>query len=188
MVVHQSKPGASHQIRVSSFHRPQNRLRPAATAGGAAPRPDPTVYRLQQELDQGGDPPEPCPHLMETPTAVAAVSPSPGDTVSAPCRRSRPGPAALDRLRQWWGDRPPRGPSRYGRLDESSTGGSGGRPPWGRGRQAAAGRQAGLTIGPNHASLSPQIDHGAYYNCNTRHGQTAPVRVGASHAAGTDFR
>jgi hypothetical protein len=59
------------------------------------------------------------------------------------------------------GDRPPRGPSRYGRLDESSTGGSGGRPPWGRGRQAAAGRQAGLTIGPNHASLSPQIDHGA---------------------------
>ena len=80
------KTGVSHEIRGSSFYRPQNRLQPAATAGGAAPQPDPTVYRLQPELDQGGDPPEPCPHLMETPTAAAAVSPSPGDTVSAPCR------------------------------------------------------------------------------------------------------
>eukprot|EP01047_Picozoa_sp_COSAG01_P030061 COSAG01_NODE_2083_length_8462_cov_17.020567_3_plen_120_part_00 len=45
---------------------------------------------------------------METPTAAAAVSSSPGDTVSAPCRRSRLGPAALDRLRQWWGPAPAR--------------------------------------------------------------------------------
>ena len=45
---------------------------------------------------------------METPTATAAVSSSPGDTVSAPCRGSRPGPAALDRLRQWWGPAPAR--------------------------------------------------------------------------------
>jgi hypothetical protein len=37
---------------------------------------------------------------LETPTAAAAVSSSPGDTVSAPCRGSRPHPAALDRLRQ----------------------------------------------------------------------------------------
>ena len=106
--VHQSKPGSSHQIRVSSFHRPQNRLRPATTAGGAVPSPDPTVYRLQAELDQEGDPPEPRPHLMKTPTAAAAVSSPPGDTVSAPCRRSRPHPAALDRLRQWWGPAPAR--------------------------------------------------------------------------------
>jgi hypothetical protein len=106
--VHQSKPGSSHQIRVSSFHRPQKKLRPSATAGGAAPRPDSTVYRLQAELDQEGDPPEPRPHLMKTPTAAAAVSSSPGDTVSAPCRRSRPGPTALDRLRQWCGPAPAR--------------------------------------------------------------------------------
>ena len=90
----------------------------------------------------------------------AAVSSSPGDTVSAPCRGSRPGPAALDRPPQSRGPAPAR-PGRYGRLDESSTGDSGGRPPWGRGCQAAAGRQATLTIGPNHAALSSQIDHTA---------------------------
>jgi hypothetical protein len=44
----------------------------------------------------------------DDPTAAAAVSPSPGDTVSAPCRRSKPGPAALNRLRQWWGPAPAR--------------------------------------------------------------------------------
>eukprot|EP01047_Picozoa_sp_COSAG01_P017033 COSAG01_NODE_890_length_12913_cov_10.881302_11_plen_124_part_00 len=44
----------------------------------------------------------------QTPTAAAAVSSPPGDTVSAPCRRSRPGPAALDRLRQWCGPAPAR--------------------------------------------------------------------------------
>jgi hypothetical protein len=92
--------GVSHEIRGSSFYRPQNRLQPAATAGGAAPRPDPTVYRSKCQLTGVGDPPEPCPHLDDDPTAAAAVSSSPGDTVSAPCRRSRPGPAALDRLRQ----------------------------------------------------------------------------------------
>ena len=106
--VHQSKPGSSHQIRGSSFHRPQNRLRPAATAGGAAPRSDLTVYPPNCQLTGVGEPPEPRPHLMKTPTAAAAVSSPPGDTVSAPCRRSRPGPAALDRLRQWWGPAPAR--------------------------------------------------------------------------------
>jgi hypothetical protein len=55
---------------------------------------------IKEELDQEGGGTEPCAHLMETPTAAAAVSSSPGDTISAPCRRSRPGPAALDRLRQ----------------------------------------------------------------------------------------
>lgn len=77
-------------------------------AGGAAPRSDLTVYPPNCQLTGVGGPPEPCPHLMETPTAAAAVSSSPGDTVSAPCRRSRPGPAALDRLRQWWGPAPAR--------------------------------------------------------------------------------
>ena len=91
-------------------------------AGGAAPWSDLTVYRLKQELDREGGPPEPCPHLMETPTAAAAVSSSPGDTVSAPCRGSRPGPAALDRPPQSRGPAPAR-PGRYGRPDESSTGG-----------------------------------------------------------------
>ena len=68
-------------------------------AGGGARLPYPTVYPRNCELTGVGDPPEPCPHLMETPTAAAAVSSSPGDTVSAPCKRSKPGPAALDRLR-----------------------------------------------------------------------------------------
>ena len=158
--VHQSKPGSSHQIRVSSFHRPQNRLRPATTAGGAVPPPEPTVYRLQAELDREGGPPEPCPHLDDDPTAAAAVSSS--RETPSPRRVGKAGPTPPPSTGCGSSAaRSPRGPSRYGRLDESSTGGSGGRPPWGRGCQAAAGRQATLTIGSNQGALSPQIDHGA---------------------------
>ena len=39
-------------------------------AGGAAPRSDLTVYPPNCQLTGVGEPPEPCPHLMETPTAT----------------------------------------------------------------------------------------------------------------------
>eukprot|EP01047_Picozoa_sp_COSAG01_P083912 COSAG01_NODE_17774_length_1124_cov_122.066341_1_plen_49_part_10 len=38
----------------------------------------------------------------------------------------------------------------------------------GRGCQAAAGRQAGLTIGLNRGALSSQIDHGAWAAARAR--------------------
>jgi hypothetical protein len=165
------KTGVSHEIRGSSFYRPQNRLQPAATAGGAAPQPDPTVYRLQPELDQGGDPPEPCPHLMETPTAAAAVSPSPGDTVSAPCRRSRPGPAALDRLRQWWGPAPAR-PKPVWSTRRVEHGGQRREAAMGKGLPGGR-RQAGRIdywIEPRSSLPSPptrSTSHGAYAGAQT---------------------
>ena len=143
-----------------SLHRPQNRPEPANTGrrGRAMVRPD----RLSPKLPVNGG--RGAPRTMPAPdgdaNSHAAVSSSPGDTVSAPCRGSRPGPAALDRPPQSRGPAPAR-PGRYGRLDESSTGDSGGRPPWGRGCQAAAGRQATLTIGSNRGALSSQIDHTA---------------------------
>ena len=135
-----------------SLHRPQNRPEPANTGwrGRATVRPD----RLSPKLPVNGG--RGAPRAMPAPdgdaNSHAAVSSSPGDTVSAPCRGSRPGPAALDRPPQSRGPAPAR-PGRYGRLDESSTGASGGRPPWGRGCQAAAGRQAALTIGSEPCSF-----------------------------------
>ena len=47
-------------------------------AGGAARPPYLTVYPRNCALTEVGEPPEPCPHLMETPTAAAAVRSSPG--------------------------------------------------------------------------------------------------------------
>ena len=91
-----------------SFHRPQNRPEPANTGwrGRATVRPD----RLSPKLPVNGG--RGAPRAMPAPdgdaNSHAAVSSSPGDTVSAPCRGSRPGPAALDRLRQWWGPAPAR--------------------------------------------------------------------------------
>ena len=142
-----------------SLHRPQNRPEPANTGrrGRAMVRPDRLSLKTRVRPGRGA------PRAMPAPdgdaNSHAAVSSSPGDTVSAPCRGSRPGPAALDRPPQSRGPAPAR-PGRYGRLDESSTGGSGGRLPWARGCQAAAGgRQPALTIGSNQGGLSPQIDH-----------------------------
>ena len=105
-----------------SLHRPQNRPEPANTGwrGRATVRPD----RLSPKLPVNGG--RGAPRAMRAPdgdpTATAAVSSSPRDTVSAPCRGSRPGPAALDRPPQSRGPAPAR-PGRYGRPDESSTGG-----------------------------------------------------------------
>ena len=105
-----------------SLHRPQNRPEPANTGrrGRATVRPD----RLSPKLPVNGG--RGAPRAMPAPdgdaNSHAAVSSSPGDTVSAPCRGSRPGPAALDRPPQSRGLAPAR-PGRYGRLDESSTGG-----------------------------------------------------------------
>jgi hypothetical protein len=69
-------------------------------------RPD--RLSLKTRVRPGRGAPRTMPTPDGDPTAAAAVSSSPGDTVSAPCRRSRPGPAALDRLRQWWGPAPAR--------------------------------------------------------------------------------
>ena len=105
-----------------SLHRPQNRPEPANTGwrGRATVRPD----RLSPKLPVNGG--RGAPRTMPAPdgdaNSHAAVSSSPGDTVSAPCRGSRPGPAALDRPPQSRGPAPAR-PGRYGRPDESSTGG-----------------------------------------------------------------
>jgi hypothetical protein len=72
------------------------------------------ILQKQDERDRvtscarGRGPPRTMPTPDDDPTAAALVSPYPGDTVSAPCRRGRPGPAALDRLRQWWGPAPAR--------------------------------------------------------------------------------
>ena len=91
-----------------SLHRPQNRPEPANTGwrGRATVRPDRLSPKLRVNGGRGA------PRAMPAPdgdaNSHAAVSSSPGDTVSAPCRGSRPGPAALDRLRQWWGPAPAR--------------------------------------------------------------------------------
>ena len=157
-----------------SLHRPQNRPEPANTGwrGRATVRPDRLSPKLRVNGGRGA------PRAMRAPdgdpTAAAAVSSSPGDTVSAPCRGSRPGPAALDRPPQSRGPAPAR-PGRYGRLDESSTGGSGGRPPWGRGRQAAraapAARQAACSRHdrvPWVSEISSQAHRMAYFASRNR--------------------
>ena len=115
------KRGHRHSLGCS-LHRPQNRPEPANTGwrGRATVRPD----RLSPKLPVNGG--RGAPRTMPAPdgdaNSHAAVSSSPRDTVSAPCRGSRPGPAALDRPPQSRGPAPAR-PGRYGRPDESSTGG-----------------------------------------------------------------
>ena len=105
--VPQSKPGSSPRPGCS-FHRPQNRPEPANTGwrGRATVRPDRLSPKLRVNGGRGA------PRAMRAPdgdpTATAAVSSSPGDTVSAPCRGSRPGPAALDRPPQSRGPAPAR--------------------------------------------------------------------------------
>jgi hypothetical protein len=106
--VHQSNIRGHRRGRAAPSTGPKTDQNLRTPAGGAARTPYLTVYPRNCALTEVGEPPEPCPHLDDDPTAAALVSPSPGDTVSAPCRRSRPGPAALDRLRQWWGPVPAR--------------------------------------------------------------------------------
>ena len=152
-------PGSSPRPGCS-FHRPQNRPEPANTGwrGRATVRPDRLSPKLRVNGGRGA------PRAMRAPdgdpTAAAAVSSSPGDTVSAPCRGSRPGPAALDRLPQSRGPAPAR-PGRYGRPDESSTGGQRREVAMGKGLPGGR-RQAGsIDYRPNPSSSETENNHTA---------------------------
>ena len=143
-----------------SLHRPQNRPEPANTGrrGRAMVRPDRLSLKTRVRPGRGA------PRAMPAPdgdaNSHAAVSSSPGDTVSAPCRGSRPGPAALDRPPQSRGPAPAR-PGRYGRPDESSTGGQRREVAMGKGLPGGR-RQAGsIDYRPHPRSSETENNHTA---------------------------